>query len=111
MKNVAIKCLLSSKLKEGSLILMDRFTVPKNKTKEAFSIFKRIKDGAKMKTMTTRSSVLLAISHDDGVIRATRNIEKITYIEPRNINTTSLLHNKYLILDKAAVAELEETFK
>ena len=111
MKNVAIKCLLSSKLKENSLILIDNFTVPNNKTKETFLILKRIQDGAKTTELTAKSKILLAISHDDGVIRATRNIKRITYIEPRNINTTSLLHSKYLILDKNAITELEKTFK
>lgn len=111
LKNVAVKCLLSSKLKEGSLVLMDNFSIPNNKTKEAFSILKKIQDNAKIKSMTAKSKILLAISHDDGVIRATRNIERVTYIEPRNMNTVSLLHSKYLILDKTAIAELEKTFK
>lgn len=111
MKNVAIKCLLSSKLKEGSLVLMDNFSITNGKTKDAILIFKRVQEGAKIKSMTAKSKVLLAISHDNNVIRATRNIEKVTYIEPRNMNVISLLHNKYLILDKTAVVELEKTFK
>ena len=111
MKNAAIKCLLSSKLKEGELVLMDNFSIPSGKTKEVLSFFKHLESSAKIKSMTAKSKMLLAVPHNDEIIRATRNIEQITYIEPRNINVISLLHSKYLILDKAAITELETTFK
>lgn len=111
MKNMAIKCLLSNKLKEGSVVFMDRFNISSGKSKDAFAILKRVREGANILPIAAKNKTLLAISHDNNVIRATRNIEKVIYIEPRNLNTTSLLHNKYLILDKIAVAELNKTFK
>ena len=111
MKHIAIRSILSHKLKDGEVVLMDAFSVANNKTKEAVSIFKNLRENAGIKGAASRSKVLLAVPHNDGVIRSTRNLEKVTYIEPRNINVVSLLHSKYLILDKSSVAELDKTFK
>lgn len=111
MKHTAIKSVLSRKLKDGELVVMDVFSVANNKTKEVATIFKNLRENADIKGIASRSKALLAIPHDDGVIRATRNLEKITYIEPRNINVASLLHSKYLVLDKSSIVELDKTIK
>lgn len=110
-KKSAIRSLLSRKVKEGTIILIDAFDAVNNKTKAASVIFKNLGKNENIKNIAVKSKILLSVPHNDGVIRATRNIQRVTYIEPRNMNVTSLLHNKYIILDKASVEELNNTFK
>jgi large subunit ribosomal protein L4 len=108
MKAASLRTLLSKKLKEGELIVLDAFQLSQNKTKEVAIMFKNLQNGADIKRIGTLASTLVSFPHKETTIRACRNLPKVSYIEPRNINTTSLLHSKFVVFDVDALKELEK---
>lgn len=111
MKNASLKAVLARKLKESMIVLVDQFSLKNHKTKEAVSIFYHLEKNANMRGLAKRTTALLMVPHHEGTIRAIRNIPHITYTEPRNINTSALLHNAYVVCDVSAVQELEKILK
>ncbi|KKT41388.1 MAG: 50S ribosomal protein L4 [Candidatus Giovannonibacteria bacterium GW2011_GWA2_44_13b] len=111
MKRGALFSLLSRKLKDRELVLVDKFNVLQPKTKEVFSIIKNLREKAKVYRIGDKGGrAILSLPKEDKVSRASKNLPYISYVEPRNLNVVGLLNNKYLILDKTSVAELEKTF-
>lgn len=108
MKSASLRTLLSKKLKDGEMIVLDAFAVAQPKTKEVAGIFKNLQKNAEMKRVGTTVSTLVSFPHKEQTIRACRNLPKVSYIEPRNINTTALLHSKFLVCDIDALKELEK---
>ena len=98
--------ILSRKLHEGTVVMMDSVRFAEPKTKLAATIFKNLRAHEQFSNLGT-TSTLLATPHDKNIIRATRNLPKVSYIEPRNLNTTALLHHRYVVLDTSGVKELE----
>ena len=90
---------------------MDQFMLKNQKTKEVASIFQHLEKNANIRGLAKQKTTLLMTNHHDGVIRAVRNLSHITYTEPRNINTSALLHNTYVVCDVSAMQELEKTLK
>jgi len=111
MKRGALFSLLSRKLKEGELVLVDRFDLPVPKTKEVFLILKNLREKAKVYRIGDKGGrAILALPKEEKISRASKNLPYISYVEPRNLNVAGLLNNKYLVLDKSSVGELEKTF-
>ena len=108
MKLASLRALLSKKLKDGELIVLDAFVLNEPKTKEVATIFKNLQNSADIKRIGTLARTLVSLPHKETIIRACRNLSKVTYSEPRNINTTALLHSKFLLLDIDALKELEK---
>ncbi|MDP2668630.1 MAG: 50S ribosomal protein L4 [bacterium] len=112
MKRGALFSLLSKKLKEKELVLVDNFGLAHPKTKEVFLVFKNLRDKGNVYRVGEKGGkALLAIPREEKVLRASRNLPNISYVEPRNLNVAGVLHNKYLLLDKAGVEELAKTYK
>ncbi|MDO8523301.1 MAG: 50S ribosomal protein L4 [bacterium] len=112
MKRGALFSLLSRKLKDKELVLVDNFGLSRPKTKEVFSVFKNLRDKAKVYRLGEKGGkALLAIPREEKVLRASRNLQNVSYVEPRNLNVAGILHNKYLLLDKSSVEELNKTYK
>ncbi len=96
----AIKCVLSSRLKEDKLIILDDFNFEKPKTKD----FNVILDN--LKVYSTALLVLPEINKN--TILSTNNIPGITTSIYKDINTHDILKHKTLIIIKSAVKKLEE---
>jgi len=112
MRRGALFSLLSRKLKDRELVLVDKFDVSRPKTKEVFSIMKNLREKTKVYRIGDKGGrAILALPKEEKVFRASKNLSHLSYIEPRNLNVVGLLNNKYLILDKSSVAELKKTFK
>lgn len=111
MRRGALLSLLSRKLKEKEVVILDEFKLSRPKTKEAFSVFKNLRSGAEIYKIGERGGrALLALPKSETPKRAAKNLPYVSYIEPRNLNIMELLHNKYLILDKSSIKELEKTY-
>ena len=111
MKRGALFSLLSRKLKDRELVIVDKFDISQPKTKEVFSILKNLREKAKVYRIGDKGGrAILALPKEEKVFRASKNLPYLSYIEPRNLNIVGLLNNKYLILDKSSVVELAKTF-
>jgi large subunit ribosomal protein L4 len=97
MKRKALLMVLSSKLRDDEMRILDELKA--EKTKEMAKVL----DNLKVK------SVLIG-TDDKGVGRAARNIEKVRVLDPKALNVLDLLKYKYLVLTEKAVREIEKQF-
>lgn len=111
MRKAALFSLLSKKAKDREIVILDEFKISQPKTKEAFSIFKNLRGAADIYNIGIKGGrSLVALSKNETLKKSIKNLPYISYIEPRNLNITELLNNKYLVSDKLSVKELEKTF-
>ncbi|HOI60061.1 MAG TPA: 50S ribosomal protein L4 [Candidatus Pacearchaeota archaeon] len=102
MKRKALFMVLSEKIKDDSLIVVDSFDVNEIKTKE----FKKILDGLQLK-----GSILLALEDvNENIIKSARNIEKVATIQARDLNCLDILTYKYLVMTEKGIEKIKETF-
>jgi len=111
MRRGALLSVLSRKLKDKEVVILDEFKLARPKTKEIFNIFKNLRSGAEIYKIGEKGGrALISLPKTEEPKRAAKNLQYVSYIEPRNLNIMELLQNKYLVLDKSAVGELEKTF-
>lgn len=110
MKRGALFSILSRKLKDKEIVFLDQFVLGSPKTKEANLVFKNLRENANIYRIGERGGKsLVALPKNKEIERSLNNLPFISYVEPRNLNTSSLLKNKYVILDKLSVDELNKT--
>ncbi|MEK7503188.1 MAG: 50S ribosomal protein L4 [Patescibacteria group bacterium] len=111
MKRLAFFSVLSKKLKEKEVVFLDQFSLAAPKTKEALSVFKNLRDKASIYRLAQKGGrAVVAFPKNDVSSRSLRNLPFVEYIEPRNLNTSALLKNKYVVLDKSSIEELNKTY-
>ncbi|MBI2023125.1 50S ribosomal protein L4 [Candidatus Giovannonibacteria bacterium] len=111
MKRGALFSLLSKKLKDNEIVLLDKFSVPAPKTKEAFRIFKNLREKGGFKYLgVVGGKSLVAIPKENDIVRSIKNLPFVQAKEPRNLNTNLILNHKYLVLDEASIDELKKTY-
>jgi large subunit ribosomal protein L4 len=100
MRRLAIRCLLSSKAKDGDLIAVEELHFTEPKTKEMASI---------LSALGVVSKALVVTPHSEGnVIKSTRNIPGIQIIPAGLLNVTALLNHKKLIITVEALRKADE---
>lgn len=57
-----------------------------------------------------RSVLIITDGSNMPIVRATRNIPKVTVLPAQEINVVELLEHQYIVLDNAALAALEQLF-
>mgnify|MGYP001583712405 CR=1 FL=1 len=104
MKRIATFSLLSKKLKDKELIIIDKFEGLKNKTKEWAGTLKNFID--------LRSKNLLILENTNkNFSKAISNIKNVDTLSPNSLNVYDLLNHKYIILESKAVSEIEKNYK
>jgi len=106
MKRLALFCVLSGKLKDKELFVLDKLELKTPKTKLMAEIIKNLRE-----KLLKKGRILIALPQKNEVIeRATRNLPNVETIEARNLNVLDLLNHKYLILLKDSVKVIKDTF-
>ena len=101
-KALAIRSLLSSKILENSLVVVDKFEFPEIKTKQVVSAIKNLKVEGK--------TLIMIPEKDEKVQKSARNIENVRTISVSTINVFDLLKYKNLIVTVDTVKKLEEVY-
>jgi large subunit ribosomal protein L4 len=102
VRRLAMKSVLSSKLAEGAIIVVDEIKLAQSKTKLVVEMLKNL--GA------DRKALLVLDSHDESVQRAARNIQSLSDAYVNTINVYDILRNDKLIVTKAAMDGIQEVF-
>ena len=103
MRRKALFMVLSEKLKNKQLIILDKIELEKGKTKEMANSL--------VKLPCSKQATLIALpNYDKKIFMATRNIKKTFIEDARNINVLQLLSYKYLLLTKDSIKTIEQTF-
>ena len=101
-RRLAIKSMLSMKVLEQSLVVVDKLAFEEIKTKNMVSALKNLK-------VTGKTLVMLS-EKNENVQKSSRNIEGVKTITANNINVFDLLKYKNLILPVDTVKKLEEVY-
>ena len=103
MKTASVKIILSQKLKDKEIKIIDKFEPREIKTKEFFNVLKQI-----FKTDITKSILVLLDNKEQTLKRVFKNIPKVEIANVSDVNILNLLNNKFVILSKDALATLEK---
>lgn len=103
MKRKALFMVLSGKVKNNLLILLDKLKLETKLTKSMAEILKKLP--------CKRDSSLIALPEmDKNIILAARNLPDIETIQAKDLNCLDLLSFKYLIMPKETAKVIKETF-
>ena len=105
IRRKALLMVLSSKVIDKELIVLDELKISEAKTKSVANIInKNFKEEKK-------PHILLALSKkDNNIVKATRNIVNVKTILADSLNVIDLLSFKYLLLDKESIGVIEKTY-
>ncbi|MBI4202593.1 MAG: 50S ribosomal protein L4 [Chloroflexi bacterium] len=99
MRRQAIRCLLSDKVSEQKLMVVQSLELPDAKTRAMTGI---------LHALNINSSVLLVTPQkDDSIVRSARNLEKVTTLPATDLNVVDLLHHDHLVMTVDAVRRAE----
>jgi large subunit ribosomal protein L4 len=102
LRRLALKSALSSKVKDGTLVVLDRLVMEAPKTKEIVKVLSNLNTGRK---------VLLVLDSPDGnIIKSARNIPGVKTLNASQLNVYDILNNDHLVITRDAVAQVEEVF-
>lgn len=102
MKRKALLMVLSGKVKNNLLILLDKIKIDEPKTKIMAKILEKLQ---------VQGSCLIALPRmDKNLILAARNFPGLETIQAKDLNALDVLNFKYLLLPKDSVKTIEETF-
>ena len=101
-RQLAIKSLLSSKVLENNLVVVDKFDFKEIKTKQMATAMKNLK-------VEEKAFVVLAAS-DEKVQKSARNLENVKTGSVNTINVYDLLRYQKLVLTVDSIKKLEEVY-
>jgi large subunit ribosomal protein L4 len=100
MRQLALRCLLSSKVSSGGMKILDKFVFEAPKTKEMIKVL-----GA----LETNYPVLIVTSApEELVIRSARNIPGVKTLPASTLNALDLLNYDAMVITEDAVRKAEE---
>ena len=102
VKKLAMLSALSSKVKDGDMIVLDNISVEEYKTKTIVNMLKAL--GADKKAMIVMPSV------DEKLIQSASNIPGVQTALVNTINVYDILNHDKFIIVKSAVEKLEEVY-
>lgn len=102
LRRKALYSVLTSKVNDNELIVLEDLNLENAKTKEASQVLKAINAGDK--------AYIVTAENDSNVYRSFRNIEGVDVSAASLINVYDLVKHNKLVITKDAVAKLEEVF-
>jgi large subunit ribosomal protein L4 len=100
MRRLALRCVLSAKVSDGEMIVVDDIALTEPMTKEIARIFSAL--GVKPPVL------IVTAEPDPNIYRSARNIERTKVLPASMLNVGDLLSHRILILTVAAVRRIEE---
>ncbi|EKE11633.1 MAG: hypothetical protein ACD_15C00045G0016 [uncultured bacterium] len=103
MNAKAIMTVLSAKLREGEMIVLDKLALKDNKTKEMAQV---------LKSLPVKGRMLVSFSSEEREMRRySRNIENVNNILVERLNVLDMLNNKNLIISYDSIKYLEKKYQ
>ena len=102
VKRLAMKSALSAKAAAGEIIVVDSIKLDSIKTKDFRAFLNAVKADGK--------SLVVTPAKDETVVKSARNIPGVETTMANLMNVYDILKAKYLVLDKEALAVIEEVF-
>lgn len=103
MRKLAVSSVLSRKLREGEIKVLDNLSIQELKTKNFVAVLKNIL-GLRL------SALVIPASKNAKVKRALGNVSKVDALSPYSLNVYDLLKRKNIILERDAIKEIEKHY-
>ena len=102
VKRLALKSVLSAKAKDGEIIVVNKIEMDEIKTKTFRQFLEAVKADGK--------AVVITPEVNANVVKSARNLPGVVTTPAKLINVYDLVNAKYLVIDKDALAVIEEVF-
>ncbi len=103
MKVKALCMVLSGKLRDKEIVVVDDLKINKTSTKEIKSIFG---------SLPIKGKVLLSLDKSDqNILNSAKNIPEVSVLASDSLNVVDLLKNKMLVINKKGIEMIEEIYK
>ena len=100
MRQLALRCVLSAKAREGELRVLEQLKFDQPKTKEMAQI---------LAALGVDSSALIATSEPEaGIVKSARNLTGIKITPASLLNVVDILSHRILLMTEAAVRKAEQ---
>ena len=99
---LALKSVLTEKVNEQGLIVVDEFNFQEAKTKEFVKVLDNVKAGEKI--------LFVATEEDEATILSARNLQYVKIVYPQGINVYDIVNVDTLLVSEAALKTIEEVF-
>ena len=100
-KRAALKSVLTERVQENNLIVVDELKFDAIKTKNMAKVLSNLK---------ADNALVVLNENDQNVILSGRNIEGVKMAQTNTINVFDILNHKTLVITKAAVKTIEEVY-
>ena len=101
VKRLALKSVLSAKAAEGKLVVIDTIKLDAIKTKDMRNFLNAVEAG---------KSVVITPEVNEIVVKSARNIPGVVTTTAKILSVYDIVNAKRLVIDKAALAIIEEVF-
>jgi len=108
MRRKALFMVLSAKVKNNLLIILDELKLEKAKTKFLAQLIENWK--LKIENFGKGNILIILPEMDKNIILAARNLPNVQTIQAKDLNCLDLLSFKYLVIPKEAVKVIKTTF-
>jgi large subunit ribosomal protein L4 len=105
MRRGALRSVLSERLREGNVIILDEISLNQPKTKDFINALSGL--GLITKTQATKT-LIVDSTENQNLILSARNVQKTKVTSSLGVNIYDLLYHEKLVLSRAAIQELGE---
>ena len=102
LKRLALKSVLSAKVADNELIVVDEFKFKEPKTKEMVKVLENIK--------ADKKALIVMDEKDENVVRSAHNIPGVRTALVSTMNVYEIVNHYTLVLTKAAAKKIEEVY-
>jgi len=103
MRQGAMFAILSRKLKDGEIKVVDSLKIDEPKTKKLWEVLKNFAEGKD-------SFLIIPDTENSNVYQASRNLERTKSLDPRSLNAYDLLKYKQILVEKDAVPKIDKHY-
>ena len=103
MRRAAIKSLLSQKVRDGEITVVDEFVLPAFKTQEVLKALAGLEIATSTKTLVVNNA-----NTQKDLWQACHNLQRVKSIPAAILNTIDLLNYDHLVLSVEAIRRIEE---
>ena len=100
MRRGAIRSVLSERLREGGLVIIDSFDLPSHKTRDFSATLEALG--------LTRRTLVVDSASNANLVLSSRNLREVTLVSASGVNVYDLLTHEQIALTRDAAVQLEK---
>lgn len=102
VRRAALRSVLSAKVSEGMLLVVDNLEITEPKTKAMVYLLEKLN--------ASRSALIVTAAPDQNVIKSARNLTRVKTVVARQLNVLDILSYDHLVMTREALEKVQEVF-